>query len=222
MVTTILTLAYWPSPHGLARNLATTGNETAVETTILPAQEATQDALTQRKLAQPVSVEYADKPLHECLSNFADLVGFQSYIDLKIADAGIEPDTLVNVKLKEVPADMVLELMLRPLGLEYMVKNGVIIVTTPEEMESPENLALRVYDPVAYGIDWGANGDELVDVVTSTVNPCSWDSAGGAGTIQPFNKLLVIRQTVPLFRQVDDLFVKLGEASRKGIAKRKQ
>jgi hypothetical protein len=215
MVTTVLTLAYWPSPHGMMRNLATAGNEAAVEATLLPAQETAQDALTQRKLAQSISVEYADKALSDCLADLTDKLGFQCYIDPKIADAGIEPDTLVSLKLKDVPADMVLELMLRPYDLSYMVRNGVVIVSTPEEFETPQFLVLRIYDPAAYGIDGGTT-DELIELITCMACPTSWSSAGGSAEIAPFGKLCVVRQTASILRQIDELFVKLGEANKKG------
>ncbi|MHB8969733.1 MAG: type II secretion system protein GspD [Pirellulaceae bacterium] len=56
-----------------------------------------------------------------------------------------------------------------------------------------------------------ADFDTLIDLVTSTIAPDSWDEVGGAGAIEPFpvNLSLVISQTQEVHEQIADLLEQL-------------
>jgi general secretion pathway protein D len=68
-----------------------------------------------------------------------------------------------------------------------------------------------------YGGPGGAGGgnqadfDSLIELITSTVAPQSWDSNGGAGSIAPFatNLTLVVSQTQEIHEQIADLLNQL-------------
>lgn len=53
--------------------------------------------------------------------------------------------------------------------------------------------------------------DSLIDLITSTISPQSWDEVGGPGTIEPFrlNLSLVISQTQDVHEQIVDLLQQL-------------
>ena len=57
----------------------------------------------------------------------------------------------------------------------------------------------------------------LVDTITGTVAPSSWDASGGAGSIEPFQiyKLLVVSQTQEIHREIKDLLTRLRAARKK-------
>ena len=69
----------------------------------------------------------------------------------------------------------------------------------------------------SYGGPGGAGGgnqadfDSLIELITSTVAPSSWDSNGGAGSIAPFatNLTLVVSQTQEIHEQIADLLQQL-------------
>ena len=56
-----------------------------------------------------------------------------------------------------------------------------------------------------------ADFDSLIELITSTVAPASWDSNGGAGSIAPFdtNLTLVVSQTQEIHEQIADLLQQL-------------
>jgi len=56
-----------------------------------------------------------------------------------------------------------------------------------------------------------ADFDSLIDLVTSTVAPTTWDGVGGPGSVQPFptNLSLVISQTQQVHEQIADLLEQL-------------
>jgi general secretion pathway protein D len=65
--------------------------------------------------------------------------------------------------------------------------------------------------PAALGGSSLADFDSLISLITSTVNPTSWDGVGGPGSIQPFetNLSLVISQTQQVHEEVADLLEQL-------------
>ena len=52
-----------------------------------------------------------------------------------------------------------------------------------------------------------ADFDTLIELITTTISPNSWDEVGGAGAIEPFpiNLSLVISQTQEVHEQIADL-----------------
>ena len=56
-----------------------------------------------------------------------------------------------------------------------------------------------------------ADFDSLIELITSTIAPPSWDSNGGAGSIAPFdtNLTLVVSQTQEIHEQIADLLQQL-------------
>jgi general secretion pathway protein D len=56
-----------------------------------------------------------------------------------------------------------------------------------------------------------ADFDSLIDLITSTIAPTTWDSAGGLGSVQPFetNLTLVVSQTQEVHEQIADLLQQL-------------
>ena len=56
-----------------------------------------------------------------------------------------------------------------------------------------------------------ADFDSLIDLITSTVKPTSWDEVGGPGSIRPFptNLSLVVSQTQEVHEEIVDLLEQL-------------
>ena len=92
--------------------------------------EPTADEKAREKLHRPVNVSFADTPLADALEIVAEATGCQMFLDRRgLAEAGIEADAPVNIRLQDVPAEMVLGLMLGQLGLDYYIKHGAVSYT---------------------------------------------------------------------------------------------
>ncbi len=90
------------------------------------------NAQTRAKLEKLIHAEFVDTPLSQVLDYLANKVNVQFHMDKKVlSEAGITSDTPITFHLKNVPAEMVLRLILRDIGdFTYYLDNGVIIVTT--------------------------------------------------------------------------------------------
>ena len=62
----------------------------------------------------------------------------------------------------------------------------------------------------------GADFDSLIDLITSTIVPTSWDQVGGPGSIAPFGTSLVIAQTLDVHRKIEALLEEL-RARQRGV-----
>jgi general secretion pathway protein D len=74
----------------------------------------------------------------------------------------------------------------------------------------PQNLPLG-FGPGGLGGAAGADFDSLIELITTTVEPTSWDEVGGPGSIAPFetNLSLVISQTQEVHEEIADLLEQL-------------
>jgi general secretion pathway protein D len=77
--------------------------------------------------------------------------------------------------------------------------------------------ATGVPQQIGFGAPGGLGGgsqadfDSLIDLITSTIAPTTWDSAGGLGSVAPFetNLTLVVSQTQEVHEQIADLLQQL-------------
>jgi len=129
----------------LALRTAAAQDETkpaAAATTLLD-EDARNDA-TVEKLKKPLDVDFIETPLVDVLDFIKTKADVQFYVDARaLSDIGLETSAPVSLSLKSISGEMALDLMLDQLDLEYVLRSGVIIVTTPEVAEL--QLTVRIY-----------------------------------------------------------------------------
>lgn len=166
--------------------------------------------------AKPARFDFEEMPLEDALKHLAARHGIEIFLNRRaLDDEGIAPDQPISMDLKDVSLGSGLRLMLKQLGLTWQIKNEVLEVTTMTEAES--DLTTRIYDVQDLleaqqehaGSFRTYDYDLLMDILTSTVAPQSWDDVGGPGSVQPFTGLLVISQTESVHGQIEKLFTKL-------------
>ncbi|WP_254508400.1 hypothetical protein [Anatilimnocola floriformis] len=187
--------------------------------TSLAAEASHDDGIDRQEaaLARRVSLTFTDAPLREVIEKFATLTSVNIRLSKKIEDAGVQPDQRVTISGRDISADNLLSLLLRDLNLTVMWKHGALLVTTHEDAQSPENMLTRVY-PVGDLIGAkGADFDPMIDLITSTVEPDTWQDLGGPGAISGFenSRSLVVVTRRDLHQKVAALLVTLRRA--KGV-----
>ncbi len=170
------------------------------------------NAETLKKLESLVPCEFHEMPLENVLDFLSDFAEVQTYIDARsLEDVGIGSDVPVTIKLKDVPLEMALRLILGQHNLAYTLDNGVVIITTEEEANSEASLDIRVYR-VSDLVDSPPALTDLMDLITSTVEPNTWADAGCSGVIRPYRGALVITQSFRVHQKVEKLLSDLREA----------
>ncbi len=171
-------------------------------------------------LKKPVSLHLNHVPLVE----FAAAVQKQGDFNLVLDHAGLNEvaaglKTPISISADHIPLADVLNRVLEPLGLDYMMKNEVLVISSRSRCRPI--LEVQTY-PVADLITdnktaSGAKVDfePLTRLITSTVQPASWEGSGGRGSIQPVENTLslVIRQSAAGHRKTGALLQKLRSMS---------
>lgn len=143
-------------------------------------------------------------------------------------DVGISAKDL---KFDDLPSGITLRsalnLRLKANELTFTIRHETLMLTTQESAEY--TLETRIYDisklaPVTTFTDFngrpysGRDFDTLIDVITSTVAPESWDEVGGPGAISALDVhsagLLVISQSQETLDKIEVLLRTLHRAGR--------
>jgi len=89
-------------------------------------------------------IEFIETPLNQVIDFLKDQHDINIEIDTKaLDDIGVGSDSPITRNLKGISLRSAFRLMLKDLGLTYVVKDEVLLITTPEEAES--KLVTKVY-----------------------------------------------------------------------------
>ncbi len=179
----------------------------------------------ERVLASRVTLQVDDETT---VAEFAKMLRERFKINVLIDsraldDIGLGSDTpMEGIEVERVELETAINVILEQLDLCFYVRDHILIITTPEEAEN--NLSTYVY-PVANLLDMWlishpgdtslyADYESLIEVITSTLSPDSWDEVGGAGAIEVYDdsQALVISQTRDVHKQIQALLDTLRKA----------
>ncbi len=168
----------------------------------------------EQALDQASTLDFDEAPL----SDVADFIGQQHGINILIDaraldDVGIGSDTPVTFTIKNIRLRSALKLALKELDLVFVVRGEILLITTPEESEN--QLADRVFNvadllgkrPRDDSANVGKSYDDLVRLITTSVEPDTWDEVGGPGAIEVAADwgLLIVSQTQDVQDQITNL-----------------
>jgi len=171
-------------------------------------------------LEEKTSFEFIEEPLDSVIDHFREVHGIEIQIDCRaLQDVNMGTDTPITKCIQNVTFRSALNLVLHDLDLTWVIRDEVMMITTPEEAEL--QLIRRVYDVAQLvtvqdldGNRWQDFGP-LIRAVTTTVAPESWQGVGGPGSIAELEYrgavVLIIRQTHEVQEQVVDLLEELSQ-----------
>ncbi|MCH8922103.1 MAG: hypothetical protein IIA67_03005 [Planctomycetes bacterium] len=191
---------------------------TASTQVVLADEDNAAEAKIHAALRSKTQFEFLETPLQDVVDFLGDFHKIKLRFDkIALEDVGVGTDVPVTRRLKGVSLRSALRLMLRDFELTYVIEDGVLLITTPEEAET--RLSTTPY-PVAdlvngdpetpYSPD-NADFDPLIELIESTIAPDSWDANGGPGSMDGFGKagVLVVSQTQSVHRQIAPLLATL-------------
>jgi hypothetical protein len=152
-------------------------------------------------------LEFSEVPLEDVVDVLEEEYTIPILLDTPaLEDIGLGPDESVTIKLSDITLRSALRLMLRRLGLTYVIDNEVLIITTPDEAET--ELITCVYD-VRDLTSGGRKEDvgRLVDTIQATTATETWaENGGGEAEICALpSGVLVISQTQTVQEQIRQL-----------------
>jgi len=176
------------------------------------------EAEIEAALNEPTSFDFMEKPLWEVVEFFEQKLHIQIYLDLSALEVeGVGRETAITRRVHDITLKTALDMLLQDLEATYLVRDEVLVITTRFEAEGI--FLTRVY-PVAsllaprddgVLVSFRTNFGELIELITSSIKPESWDETGGLGTIKEHNKSpsLVVSQTYSVHREIAALLASL-------------
>jgi hypothetical protein len=171
------------------------------------------DERIRRALTSHTEIDFLDTPLRDALNYLKDHHAIQIWPNEQaMTDEGIAIDTPVTLSIRGVRLESALDLLLRPLHLDYVIEDEVLKITTHEQEQ--QIWQLEAY-PVRDLLEGGFNAEELHDVLTASVTPQAWVENGGQASFRIAREnLLVIRHTPRGQRELARALDKLRAAMR--------
>lgn len=168
-------------------------------------------------LEKNLSVEFDEQPLNEVVEYLRKQTGVVLLADTRaMDDVGLAYDVPVSAKLSDMPLRSLLRHLLKEFDLTWTVRDGVLLITTPEEAECcMETEIYNVLDLIKLR-DQAApdeyDYDSIINLITTTAEPHSWDTVGGWGSAEAFRGGVVITQTRDVHDQIVDMLAVLRKA----------
>jgi hypothetical protein len=206
-----------------------------------PVLDSAADRAVRLRLDEEIEKFDADHmPFEKAINFLRDNSNISIFVYWKALEgAGIDRNTPVTAHLAHVPFRKALTTILSEVGggtanLGYTIDDGVITVSTREDLDSAKYQLLRVYDirdiiaaassgppPIVmlpYDVDPPKVSPrdtivmQIAETVTSTVAPETWRVNGGViGSIREHNGQFIINQTIDNQRKVSHLLAQLRE-----------
>lgn len=164
---------------------------------------------------QPTELSFHETALQAAVDFLNDKHSIEIQIDVKaLADGGMKADRPVNCGVRGVSLRSALRILLSRMDLTFCIQDEVLFITTKEVADA--TLVTRTY-PVA-DLTPGDKYDSLIDTITTTVAPQTWDEVGGPGSTSSVkaSKSLVISQTQDVHDKVLQLLRSLRAARKAG------
>lgn len=200
-----------------ATSLMATATACRAQVEVQAARTVESERAIRAALERPMSFDFTDTPLKDVAAALERTLGVPIALDTKaLNDAGITGDTPMTFVQPAISARMGLDAMLAAKDMNWIVQRDLLIITTADVAKT--YVVARVY-PVADLVfietadAYNADFDSLIEVITSTIVPQSWDSNGGAGSIAPFvaSGALVVSQTREVHEKIEALLARLRE-----------
>ena len=124
-----------------------------------------------KRLSQRANFNYVDAPLQDVATELSTLLKANIVIDEKaLSDEGIDPDEPIVLKANQMVVDAMLNRILQPLGLTYLIDGAQVVITT--EIDAEERWTAAIID-VRDLVD---RGIETVSLLTSEWHSESFES----------------------------------------------
>jgi hypothetical protein len=169
-------------------------------------------------LDKPTNVEFLDLALEDCLTFLKEYHGINVWLDKQtVTEEGVSLDQPITLKLAEVRLESVLNLLLQPLQLDFVVQDEVLKITTSAwTYDHPET---QTYD-IANLIETGHSPEELIAAISKCIEPGTWTGKEATAGISHTGGVLVVRHTQRAHRDVARLLADLDDIAEKADEER--
>ena len=160
-------------------------------------------------LAKPYAADYFEQRMGDVVSEWSGKSRVTVLLHETAADNNLDPETLITEKLSESTVAAIIEKTTAKFECTLSITHDVILIVSNDFAKA--NPDLRVYD-CAKLIANKMEGDvkRLLKTIQEKVDPYSWPTAGGTGTMGEFDGSLIIGQTFANHVKIGQLLAELA------------
>lgn len=181
---------------------------------VIGTTESDAERRIEKALDKNVTLNFQKTPLTDAVVFFSRELAINVLLDRESLDeAGIAVDTPLTLQLQSITTRSALELLLKPLGLDYVTDREVLTILSTDH--ESRRLTNRTY-PVSDLVGQNANFVPLMQMLENSTSGQWLNRDGEGGTMSEFAPAgsLVVRQTPNVHRQVLHLLRQQREAQR--------
>lgn len=176
---TILTMALWPDnarfgapAHSVAQDAGSSETTEAAEESSFDSRlsNATQrDLQTEKALKKVVDLDFEETPFSEIMSVLAEMTNLNFILDNSARDDSLTDDEPISFRIRQLPLDKALDLMLVGKNATYRIDEGVVVFISLDDAGDAKFMRLKMFDC-----------RDMMDVLPASV-AMSGTSVGGGG-----------------------------------------
>ena len=176
---------------------------------ILKKEDEPADEKILSALDKPTSVIFEDTPLEDAIKYLGEYHNINIWLDKPtLTDAGVAFDQPVTLKLAEVRLESILNLLLQPMQLDWVIQDEVLKITTGTwAYKHPET---RTYD-IQKLIDAGHTPDDLIAAISQCIEPGTWFGKDAPAGICHTGGVLVVRHSQRTHGEIGRLLDELDD-----------
>jgi hypothetical protein len=172
-------------------------------------------------LDKPTEVNFIELPLDDALAFLREYHNVPIWIDRPaLAESNIPLDTPITLQHSGARFESILNLLLEPIALDWLIQDEVLKVTTRERASATTET--RVID-IQNLLDAGHEPNDLIESITRCIEPRSWarrNSWGGqdpdaTGSIAHSGGTLICRQSQRVQSAILNLLLDLDDLARR-------
>ncbi len=194
------------------------GQEVAAGSKELPSPMVLEDVRTRaqqhtlKRLRENISLQFVETPLSQAMDAIGNQTRLTVMLDrLALDAAGIDSSTPICMQFRVLPLESALALGLRQAELTFLVRDGVIVVTTSDEAEMrPMTQVFCLRGLIGSDAPVEATS-AMIDLLSTSVAPDSWERNGGTGMLVAYQGILVATNTYGVLRDVESLLEQLRQ-----------
>ena len=179
-------------------------------------------------LSLPLALQFKETPLKKIAEYIHNNTNIQVVINSKNRyESNINADIPFTVDLVGVNLSDALDSMLGEKELGWTIFKETLLITSPEEAD--DLLETRTYDVSDLPAFRNKQGepvpdyDNLIETITSTILPATWESVGGPGKIEKYEtkgiQALVVRNQWAVHQKIDRLLTDLRSLRKSALTK---
>lgn len=158
-------------------------------------------------------VSFNQMPLSGVIAELGKKLEFDFKLDEKsLEQENLTPDEPITLELKSMSLRNTLYHVLEPLQLAYEIDHDVLVVRTKGMIKGQ----VRTYD-LSVILPDNSTAEQLMQIIERSIEPDSWQAAGGNSTCDVFGSLLVVQAPDSIHEQIEELLRLLSKQSKEHI-----